>query len=138
MSSAIVEQNASASASPLLGTVLAVQANFYRVRLDRQASNYSKCLHIDKPLELLCTRRTRLKKIGVAVMVGDRVVIEEPDWAGGRGAIAEVLPRQTELDRPPIANANQILLVFALADPPLDPYQLTRFLIKAESTDLDI
>jgi ribosome biogenesis GTPase len=42
------------------------------------------------------------------------------------------------LDRPPIANANQILLVFALADPPLDPYQLSKFLVKAESTDLDV
>ncbi|MCL1472292.1 small ribosomal subunit biogenesis GTPase RsgA [Argonema antarcticum] len=138
MSSAIAEQNARESTSPLLGTVLAVQANFYRVRLDTQETNQTKCLDVDKPLELLCTRRMRLKKIGVGVMVGDRVVIEEPDWAGGRGAIAEVFPRETELDRPPIANANQILLVFALADPPLDPYQLTRFLIKAESTDLDI
>jgi ribosome biogenesis GTPase len=71
-------------------------------------------------------------------MVGDRVVIEEPDWAGGRGAISEVLPRQTELDRPPIANAQQIFLVFAVTEPDLDPYQLTRFLIKAESTGLAV
>ena len=71
-------------------------------------------------------------------MVGDRVIVEEPDWAGGRGAIADVLPRQTQLDRPPIANTNQILLVFAVADPPLEPYQLSRFLVKAESTDLDV
>ncbi|GAC1502350.1 MAG: small ribosomal subunit biogenesis GTPase RsgA [Chamaesiphon sp.] len=48
------------------------------------------------------------------------------------------MPRQTELDRPPIANADQILLVFALADPPLDAYQMTRFLVKAESTELDV
>jgi ribosome biogenesis GTPase len=71
-------------------------------------------------------------------MVGDRVVIEEPDWTGQRGAIAEVLSRQTQLDRPPIANANQILLVFAVADPPLEAYQLSRFLLKAESTGMDI
>ncbi|MGH2413247.1 MAG: small ribosomal subunit biogenesis GTPase RsgA, partial [Microcystaceae cyanobacterium] len=70
--------------------------------------------------------------------VGDRVVVEEPDWAGGRGAIAKVLPRKSELDRPAIANVNQILLVFAVADPPLEPYQLSRFLIKAESTDIDV
>ncbi|NJM72427.1 MAG: small ribosomal subunit biogenesis GTPase RsgA [Scytonema sp. RU_4_4] len=87
---------------------------------------------------LLCTRRTRLKKIGQQVMVGDRVVVEEPDWAGGRGAIAEVLPRKSELDRPAIANVNQILLVFAVADPPLEPYQLSRFLVKAQSTDIDV
>ncbi len=33
---------------------------------------------------------------------------------------------------------NQILLVFAVADPPLEPYQLSRFLIKAESTGVDV
>ncbi|OUL25074.1 ribosome small subunit-dependent GTPase A [Nostoc sp. RF31YmG] len=140
----------------LLGTVLAVQANFYQVQLDlkdkgtrghgdtetrgqEDASNLSQTISASSiPPMLLCTRRTRLKKIGQQVIVGDRVVIEEPDWSGGRGAIADVLPRQTELDRPPIANVNQIMLVFAVADPPLEPYQLSRFLVKAESTSLDV
>ncbi|ARV61911.1 ribosome small subunit-dependent GTPase A [Nostocales cyanobacterium HT-58-2] len=135
----------------VLGTVLAVQANFYRVQLDigerdgevkevegvggEKASPSPLTPH---PRILLCTRRTRLKKIGQQVMVGDRVVVEEPDWAGGRGAIAEVFSRKSELDRPAIANVNQILLVFAVADPPLEPYQLSRFLVKAESTGLDV
>ena len=150
--------------TPLLGTVLAVQANFYQVRLE-PPEELSEELKVERlkveglgnnlqraniqpatnnqssnlqHSTLLCTRRTRLKKIGQRVMVGDRVVIEEPDWEGGRGAIAEVLPRKTHLDRPPVANADQILLVFALVDPPLDPYQLTRFLVKAESTELDV
>ncbi len=118
---------------PLLGRVLAVQANFYRVGLDTVEPQEPA-----QPKELLCTRRTRLKKIGQQVMVGDDVVIEEPDWTGGRGAISDVLPRQTQLDRPPVANANQILLVFAVADPPLEPYQLSRFLIKGESTGMDV
>ena len=139
-----------AATGQLLGTVVAVQANFYRVQMDQEAGeqgsrgaeeklNLNPLLpHCPSPPLLLCTRRTRLKKIGQQVMVGDRVVVEEPDWAGGRGAIAEVLPRQSELDRPAIANVNQILLVFAVADPPLEPYQLSRFLIKAESTGLDV
>ncbi len=138
----------------LLGTVLAVQANFYRVQLDvtdtemrrhrdRGAINLSTSLRLPvtespTPPLLLCTRRTRLKKIGQQVIVGDRVLVEEPDWAGKRGAIADVLPRQNQLDRPAIANVNQILLVFAVADPPLEPYQLSRFLVKAESTGLDV
>ncbi|MBW4631817.1 MAG: small ribosomal subunit biogenesis GTPase RsgA [Iphinoe sp. HA4291-MV1] len=147
----------------LLGTVLAVQANFYRVQLDVEdkgtmgkgqgARGKGQCsikssqfpipnsqfpIPNSYPPILLCTRRTRLKKIGQQVMVGDRVVVEEPDWAGGRGAIAEVLPRKSELDRPAIANVNQILLVFAVADPPSEPYQLSRFLVKAESTDIDV
>lgn len=121
---------------PLCGTVLAVQANFYQVRLDPTPAPTPYTLH-PSPF-LLCTRRSRLKKLGQRVMVGDRVQIEEPDWQGGRGAISQVLPRHSELDRPPVANANQILLVFALAEPALDPHQLSRFLVKAESTGLNV
>ena len=114
----------------LLGTVTAVQANFYQVRLvDLDSTNSSKG-------SLLCTRRNLLKKIGQKVIVGDRVVIEEPDWKESRGVISQVLERKTELHRPPVANADQILLVFSLAEPNLDPWQLSRFLVKAESTEL--
>ncbi len=111
---------------PIWGTVVAVQANFYRVKLESKG----------KTRFLLCTRRTRLKKIGQKVMVGDRVLVEEPDWQAARGAIGEVSPRTTELQRPPVANAQLILLVFALEEPTLDPWQLSRFLVKAESTPL--
>jgi len=116
------------------GTVLATQANYYSVRLDGLPKSSKHTL--TQPL--LCTRRARLKKIGQQVMVGDQVVIEQPDWAGQRGAIAQVFPRHSELDRPPVANANQILLVFALSKPELDPLQLSRFLVKAESTGLQV
>jgi ribosome biogenesis GTPase / thiamine phosphate phosphatase len=119
----------------LTGTVVAVQANFYKVQLDPIGNLGDETAPSSY---FLCTRRSRLKKIGQRVMVGDRAIIEALDWEGGRGAISEVLPRNTELDRPPIANAEQILLVFAFADPPLEPYQLSRFLIKAESTGLNI
>lgn len=127
-----MRNSSSSESTPLLGTVLAAQANYYRVRLDQSEPSTTPSSH------LLCTRRSRLKKIGQQVMVGDRVAVVEPDWAGGRGAIADVLPRRTELSRPPIANADQILLVFALADPPLEAYQLSRFLLKAESTGLEV
>lgn len=142
----------------VLGTVVAVQANYYRVQLDPvsldppngsttpNSQPYSLGMATSNPQDfdpgagqfLLCTRRSRLKKLGQQVMVGDRVRIEEPDWQGGRGAIGEVLPRSTVLDRPPMANADQILLVFALAEPTLDPHQLSRFLVKAESTGLQV
>lgn len=111
----------------LVGTVIAVQANFYQVKLEDSRGD-----------SLLCTRRSRLKKIGQKVMVGDRVSIEQPDWQDGRGAIAEVLPRTTVLQRPPVANTDLILLVFALEEPTLDPWQLSRFLVKAESTALQL
>ncbi|MGL5061050.1 MAG: ribosome small subunit-dependent GTPase A [Microcoleus sp.] len=126
------------NSTPIVGTVVAVQANFYQVKLDSQTTFQGVNLTPVNISTLLCTRRTRLKKIGQQVMVGDRAIVSEPDWAGGRGAISEVLPRRTELDRPPIANADRILLVFALAEPDLDPLALSRFLIKAESTGLEV
>lgn len=120
------------------GTVLAVQANYYSVKLDRMSDSLGQSTPELEAATLLCTRRARLKKMGQQVMVGDRVQVEEPDWVDGRGAIATVLPRKTVLDRPPVANADQILLVFALTEPELDPYQLSRFLVKAESTRLEV
>lgn len=120
-----------AKVTGLMGIVVAVQANFYQVRLDI-SQNQPEIPY------LLCTRRTRLKKIGQKVMVGDRVIIEEPDWSEESGVIAEVLPRKSLFPRPPVANAEQILLVFAIAEPSLDPWQLSRFLVKAESTSLSL
>jgi ribosome biogenesis GTPase len=126
----------------LFGTVLAVQANFYRVQIDLLNSPAiapkNTPPRLTSTLVLLCTCRNRLKKIGQQVMVGDRVVVAEADWSGGQGVITEVLPRYCQLDRPAIANVNQILLMFAVADPHLESYQLSRFLIKAESTGLNV
>jgi RsgA GTPase len=65
---------------------------------------------------------------------GDRVVISKPEWQGQRGAISEVLPRRSELERSLIANADQVLLVFAMADPVIDVYQLNRFLVAPSGT----
>ena len=123
-----IDSSLSVDVNELWGTVVAVQANFYQVKLENS----------QQPEFLLCTRRTRLKKIGQKIMVGDRVLIEEPDWLDARGAIGEVYPRSTELQRPPVANAELILLVFALEEPALDPWQLSRFLVKAESTALEL
>ncbi|MEO1403748.1 MAG: small ribosomal subunit biogenesis GTPase RsgA [Cyanobacteria bacterium J06635_1] len=116
------------------GVVTASQANYYWVRLETEALS-------TKPISaqpILCTRRARLKKLGQQVLVGDRVQVEEFDWQDYRGAIAAVAPRKTALDRPPVANADQILLMFALEQPTLDPLQLSRFLVKAESTDIPV
>ncbi|MBT9312899.1 small ribosomal subunit biogenesis GTPase RsgA [Leptothoe kymatousa] len=114
--------------SSQVGTVVACQANYYQVRF----------LVAGEPLYFLCTRRARLKKLGQQVVVGDQVVVEEMDWQDQRGAIATIHPRNNLLDRPPVSNVDQILLVFALAEPQLDPIQLSRFLVKAESTGIPV
>ncbi|APB32850.1 ribosome-associated GTPase [Gloeomargarita lithophora Alchichica-D10] len=107
----------------VLGQVRAAQANFYRVATPEYG-------------ELLCTSRARLKKTGQWVLVGDQVQVEELDPASQRGAISEILPRRSELDHPPIANVDQLLLMLSLAEPSLDMHHLSRFLVKAESTGL--
>jgi len=48
--------------------------------------------------------------------------------------IDDVVERRSELIEPPIANVDQALLVFALAQPPLETKQLTRFLVSMEAT----
>jgi ribosome biogenesis GTPase len=115
----------------LTGTVLAAQANFYQVQLDRHIPEVGG-------RNILCTMRAILKKVGTKVMVGDRVGIADMDRTQERGAIETVFQRTSELDRPPVANADQVMLIFALADPPLEPLILSKFLVKAESTGLDV
>lgn len=39
---------------------------------------------------------------------------------------------------PPIANVDQVLLVFSLALPPFDPAQVTKFLVSVEAADLPV
>ncbi len=113
----------------LHGTVMAAQANYYRVQLKNVQT---------PPGQLLCLRRGKLKKQGQQVLVGDQVVIAEPDWIEMRAVIDAVLPRQTVLTRPAIANVHQVLLVFALKDPEPDPWQISRFLVTAEASGLEI
>ncbi|MEL7084106.1 MAG: ribosome small subunit-dependent GTPase A [Cyanobacteria bacterium P01_G01_bin.4] len=117
-------------ADSIVGTVLAVQANYYRVSLMNPEDYPSS--------HLLCTRRARLKKLGQRVAVGDRVCIEEPEWGSQRGAIAAVLPRHTFLSRPPVANVRQALIVCALRDPEPEPIQLSRFLVQASASQLAV
>jgi ribosome biogenesis GTPase / thiamine phosphate phosphatase len=119
------------SSTALVGTVIAVQANFCQVQIAPDTPEVGGKW-------ILCTRRARLQKIGVSAIVGDRVTIDEVDWQGERGVVVDVFPRHSLLDRPPVANADRILLVFALAEPALDPFLLSKFLVKAESTGLQV
>ena len=70
-----------------LGTVIAIQANYYSIQLD-EVSALAEFVGertgglSDQPVILLCIRRGLLKKLGQQIMVGDRVAVEEPDWQG--------------------------------------------------------
>jgi len=76
-----------------------------------------------------CLIRGRIKT-RERLLVGDRVRIRVlPE---GKGVIEEVLPRKNSLVRPPVANVEQAVLVFAFCEPPPDLVLLDRLLVLAE------
>ena len=110
--------------------MVALEANFCRVALEAAGPG-----GVD---QLLCVRRTRLGKTGQQICVGDRVTVEGVDWSSRRGAVAAVAPRSSLLARPAVANCNRVVVVMALVQPDLDPIQLTRFLLTAEATGVQV
>ena len=111
------------------GRVVAVEANFCRVRL---ASGGPEGQH------LLCTARARLAKGGLGICAGDWVEVEGIDWVQQRGAVARRAPRTNLLPRPAVANVGRVVVVVSLKEPEPDPMQITRFLVNAESLDLPV
>ena len=122
----MVAAAAALAASQRPGQVMALEANFCRVVLDQPGPDGSS--------QLLCTRRTRLGKSGQRICVGDRVRVDGIDWVARCGAVAALEPRQLLLERPAVANVARVVVVVALAEPAIDPLQLTRFLLTAERT----
>ncbi|WP_019533659.1 ribosome small subunit-dependent GTPase A [Paenibacillus ginsengihumi] len=81
-----------------------------------------------------CRARGVFKKRGVSPLVGDRVSFELTE--NGEGTVTEIRPRSSELIRPPVANVDLVVLVFAVAEPALNLQLLDKFLVHAESAGL--
>ena len=109
---------------------MALEANFCRVQLEQSGPGGCQ--------QLLCVRRTRLGKTGQQICVGDRVQVDGIDWVEGRGAVAALEPRISLLKRPAVANCTRVVVAVALDQPLLDPLQLTRFLLTAERTGVQV
>ena len=80
----------------------------------------------------LCTLRAqrKIKRGGMKPKVGDRVEIlpgtgEEDGW------LQSILPRKNELERPPVANIDRIVLVASAAAPQADLMLMDQMLIAA-------
>jgi ribosome biogenesis GTPase len=81
-----------------------------------------------------CRPRGKFRLDRTGVLAGDRVEvhIEERSGAQKEGRIDKVLERATVLQRPPVANVDQALIVFTLAQPEADFPFLDRVLIHVE------
>jgi len=97
------------------GVVIKASGGFYYVR--SEAAVYA------------CVLRGRLRRQGQQVLVGDEV--EYTTTGAQSGVIENVLPRRSRLIRPPVANVDRAILVFAVRDPHPNPLLIDRLLIQA-------
>lgn len=79
--------------------------------------------------------RGRFRKTAESPLVGDYVEfqIENVD----EGYITSILPRKNSLNRPPVANIDQLLLTASLKSPDFSFYLLDRFIAYSEANDIN-
>lgn len=121
----------------MIGTVIKAQSGFFWVATDGEP--------------LRCTLRGRLKKERVhsdIATLGDTVRVSPT--VPGQGAVEEVFPRQSKLARRAagakgtwkedvlVANLDQIVTVFAVANPEPHLRMLDRYLVNAELSELPV
>ena len=82
-----------------------------------------------------CKLRGRFKKERFSLVVGDKVLFEACEKC--KGVIEEILPRQSMLLRPVVANVDQVVVVFSVAYPDFDQGLIDRFLVLAEASGLE-
>lgn len=87
----------------------------------------------EKQLVWECSLRGKYRVKKEKFLPGDRVVCTSIDEAKNKAVIEQVLPRYSALERPAVANVNQIVLVIALANPAPDLFLLDRMLVMAQS-----
>lgn len=79
-----------------------------------------------------------IQKRKITPLVGDNVKINIIDEENKKGVLEEIEDRDTELVRPPIANVNKAIIVFAIKNPNPNLSLLDRFIALAERESLDI
>jgi ribosome biogenesis GTPase len=161
-----LDRDAARTANEVLdGTVVRAVSNFYDVRpsvaLDLGEADVVRCrarekLRKDLVLSESGARPRRVREVRrldvmEPVAIGDRVRFRLVPSSGTdvpQGVIEEVLPRERELTRQAVttgkipvgqvlvANLDQVILVFAAADPFPSPGLIDRFLVSCESRDL--
>jgi ribosome biogenesis GTPase len=77
-----------------------------------------------------------LKKDRTRVCVGDMVDCERTNEDTGEGIILKIHERTSFLNRPPLANLSQVILVCTVKEPPLDLEATDRFLVCASAYGL--
>lgn len=78
-----------------------------------------------------CKGRGVFRKKGISPLVGDYVLFDPKEKY-----ITEIYSRRNSLDRPPIANIDQVLIISSAKEPEFSSLLLDRFLVMIESRNI--
>ena len=104
------------------GIIIKGIGGFYYVKIDNEIYE--------------CRARGLFRKKKITPLVGDRVKIDISE--NKTGYVQEILKRKTELFRPPVANVEKVIIVFAAQNPNPNLWLIDRFILLAESQNLDV
>ncbi|MCR4901918.1 MAG: ribosome small subunit-dependent GTPase A [Butyrivibrio sp.] len=85
-----------------------------------------------------CKAKGVFRSLGIKPLVGDDVIIDVIDEENFKGNVTEVLPRKNQLLRPPVANVDQAVILFAIVKPNPSYNLLDRFLIMMQQQKLPV
>ena len=85
----------------------------------------------------VCKARGRFRKQRISPLVGDFVEFQPADSEDGEGFIEEILPRNSELLRPPVANVDVIFVTVAASSPEPDLLLVDRLLVRAHRAGIE-
>ncbi|WP_322905306.1 ribosome small subunit-dependent GTPase A [Paenibacillus campi] len=113
------------------GLIVKALSGYYYVKPETESG--------DNPLSetgtVQCRARGIFKKKGISPLVGDEVIYSLTE--NGEGTVEQILPRKTELIRPPVANIRQAVLLFSVKEPDLSLILLDKFLVHIEHAGLE-
>lgn len=84
----------------------------------------------------LAKARGNFRVKGIKPLVGDEVIFEMQNEENAY--ITEILPRKNEIKRPNISNIDQILLFVTINNPPLNLYNLDKYLAMCEYKNIEV
>ncbi|MBR2916936.1 MAG: ribosome small subunit-dependent GTPase A [Clostridia bacterium] len=83
-----------------------------------------------------CRARGIFRKENITPLVGDMVMVSTEDRK--TGVVDEILPRNSSLIRPPVANVSQVAVVFATENPKPNLLVIDKFIAACEESGLEI
>ncbi|MFD1885252.1 ribosome small subunit-dependent GTPase A [Paenibacillus wenxiniae] len=113
------------------GLIVKALSGYYYVKPDTESEDSS----LSERGTIQCRARGIFKKKGISPLVGDAVIYSLTE--NGEGTVDEILPRRTELIRPPVANIRQAVLLFSVKEPDLSLILLDKFLVHIEHARLE-